>query len=341
MIRWGVPSRGGRDVATGIVACMALAACSSAAPPNSRIAMDRIPALRTPDSRFEGLRDYPFAPKFAQVPGALRIHFIDEGPRGGSVVVLLHGEPSWSYLYRKMIPALVGAGHRVIAPDLIGFGKSDKPVERSDHTYERHVEWMRSVLFDHLDLHHVTLFAQDWGGLIGLRLVAENPDRFDRVAIANTGLPTGDEAPNDAFLGWRAMSQAMPVFPTGQILQGGTVSVLPGEVMAAYDAPFPDSSYQAGPRVMPVLVPITPDDPGAEANRAAWEVLRSWSRPFVTFFSDGDRITGPWAEPFRTEVPGARGQAHQTITGAGHFLQEDKGAELAQLLLRFMSETGN
>jgi haloalkane dehalogenase len=240
-----------------------------------------------------------------------------------------------------MIPPLVAAGHRVIAPDLIGFGKSDKPVNRTDHTYERHVDWMRTLLFDRLDLHNVILFAQDWGGLIGLRVVAENPDRFDRVAIANTGLPTGDEVPNEPFLNWREMSQAMPIFPTGQILQGGTVTTLSNEVIAAYDAPFPDSTYQAAPRVMPVLVPIGPDDPAAAANRAAWEVLRSWSKPLVTLFSDGDPISRPWAQPFRTEVPGAQNQAHQTITGAGHLLQEDKGEELAQLLLRFIAETGN
>jgi haloalkane dehalogenase len=269
------------------------------------------------------------------------MHFLDEGPRDGPVVVLLHGEPSWSFLYRKMIPPIVAAGHRVIAPDLIGFGRSDKPVNRADHTYERHVDWMRTLLFDRLDLHNVTLFAQDWGGLIGLRLVAENPDRFDRVAIANTGLPTGDEAPNEPFLNWREISQVMPIFPTGQMLQRGTVGTLSDEVIAAYDAPFPDSTYQAGPRVMPVLVPIAPDDPATAANRAAWAVLRSWSKPLVTLFSDGDPITRPWARPFRTEVPGAQGQPHQTITDAGHFLQEDKGEELAQLIVRFIDETGN
>jgi haloalkane dehalogenase len=240
-----------------------------------------------------------------------------------------------------MIPPLVAAGHRVIAPDLVGFGRSDKPVNRADHTYERHVDWMRTLLFDRLDLRNVTVFAQDWGGLIGLRLVAEHPDRFDRVAIANTGLPTGDEAPNEAFLNWRESSQAMPIFPTGQILQRGTVGPLTDEAIAAYDAPFPDSTYQAGPREMPVLVPIGPDDPASAANRAAWEELRSWSKPLVTWFSDRDPVTAPWARPFRTEVPGAQDQAHQTIAGAGHFLQEDKGEELAQLILRFIAETGN
>jgi haloalkane dehalogenase len=299
--------------------------------------MEPITALRTPDARFEGLPDFPFSPRYAVVPGALRMHFVDVGPRDGGVVVLLHGEPSWSFLYREMIPVLVAGGHRVVAPDLIGFGRSDKPVDRSDHTYERHVEWVRSLLFDHLDLHGVTLFAQDWGGLIGLRLVAEDPDRFARVAIGNTGLPTGDVPPNEAFLRWREASQTMPVFAAGQIVQSATVGTLTDEVVSAYDAPFPDSSYQAGPRVMPMLVPIAPDDPAAPANRAAWETLGAWTKPFVTLFSDGDPITGPWAKRFIRDVPGARGRAHDTITGAGHFLQEDKGEELAQLLGRFIA----
>jgi haloalkane dehalogenase len=254
-------------------------------------------------------------------------------------VVLLHGEPSWSFLYRKMIPILTGQGYRVIAPDLIGFGRSDKPLERTDHTYERHVEWIRSLLFEHLEVDDLTLFAQDWGGLIGLRVVAENPQRFLRVAIGNTGLPTGDGAIGEAFLGWRAASQSRPEFRTGSILQSATVSELAPEVVAAYDAPFPDSSYEAGARVMPILVPISPDDPGAAANRAAWTELRSWSKPFVLFFSDSDPITASWAEPFRTEVPGAEGQPHQTIAGAGHFLQEDSGEELARLLVGFIEQS--
>lgn len=298
--------------------------------------MDQIPFLRTPDARFESLPDFPFAPQYGEVPGGLRMHFVDEGPTDGDVVVLLHGEPTWSFLYRKIIPILVGHGCRVIAPDLIGFGRSDKPTERDDHTYARHVEWTRSLLLDHLDLSDVTLFAQDWGGLIGLRVVAETPDRFARVAVGNTGLPTGDEPPNDAFMRWREMSQSMPVFATGELLQRATRITLSPEEVAAYDAPFPGSTYQAGARVMPLRVPITPDDPAAEANRAAWGVFRDWSKPFVTFFSDGDPITGPWRERFLSDVPGAQGQPHATVTEAGHFLQEDKGEELAGLLAGFI-----
>lgn len=301
--------------------------------------MEDIAYVRTPDGRFADLPDYPFSPQYAQVAGGLRMHYLDEGPRAESVVVLLHGEPSWSFLYRKMIPILVAQGYRVIVPDLIGFGRSDKPVERADHTYERHVEWMRSLLFDHLDLNDVTLFAQDWGGLIGLRVLAENPDRFRRVAVGNTGLPTGDETIGEAFLRWRAASQAMREFRAGQVVQNGTLTSLSAEVMAAYDAPFPDSTFQAGARVMPILVPIAPDDPASDANRAAWDVLRSWSRPFVTFFSDSDPITGPWAEPFQTNVSGAQGQPHRTITDAGHFLQEDKAEELARLLVDFVEQS--
>jgi haloalkane dehalogenase len=296
--------------------------------------------LRTPDARFEDLPDFPYAPRYARVPGGLRMHFVDEGPRDGAVVVLLHGEPSWSFLYRSMIPILVAERHRVVAPDLIGFGRSDKPVDRAAHTYQRHVQWTQSLLFDHLDLRDVTLFAQDWGGLIGLRVVAEHPGRFARIAVANTGLPTGDHAPSAAFLNWRRISQEMPEFQAGRVVQGGSVRALAPQVVAAYDAPFPDSTYQAGPRVMPVLVPIAPDDPAADANRAAWQVLRSWTKPFVTFFSDGDPVTAAWAEPLRANVPGARNQPHQTIADAGHFVQEDKGEELARLISSFVQRSG-
>lgn len=301
--------------------------------------MSQVAFIRTPDARFQNLPDYPFQPRYAEVSGGLRLHYVDEGPRDGRVMVLLHGEPSWSFLYRKMIPVLTESGYRAIAPDLIGFGRSDKPLSRGDHTYERHVEWIRALLFDHLEVTDAGLFAQDWGGLIGLRVLAENPDRFLEVAVGNTGLPTGDEPMSDAFLRWRAASQTMPQFRAGAIVQKATVSTLSDEVVAAYDAPFPDSSYQAGARVMPILVPISPDDPAAEANRAAWSVLEAWTKPFVLFFSDTDPITGPWAERFLAKVPGAAGQPHRTITQAGHFLQEDRGEELAHLLASFLAQS--
>jgi haloalkane dehalogenase len=288
---------------------------------------------------FVGLPGYGFEPNYAQVRGNLRVHYVDAGPTDAGVIVLLHGEPSWSFLYRKMIPILTDAGYRVIAPDLVGFGRSDKPDERSAHTYARHVEWMSELLFEHLDLEQITLFAQDWGGLIGLRLVAENPHRFARVAIANTGLPTGDQPLGDAFMAWLDASQAMPEFDSGAIVQRATTSRLTEEEVAAYNAPFPDATFQAGPRVMPLLVPVRPDQAGAEANRRAWARLREFDKPFLTLFSDQDPITRGWDALFIAAVPGARGQDHATIKGAGHFLQEDASEELAVRLIEFIRAT--
>lgn len=317
---------------------VALLACG-AARPEAPATLDPpavIEFLRTPDERFVGLPGYPFQPRYATIEG-LRVHYVDEGPRDAPVVVLLHGEPSWSFLYRQVIPVLADAGFRVVAPDLVGFGKSDKPVRREDYSYAAHVEWLRSLLFDHLELEAINLFVQDWGGLIGLRLVGEHPHRFARVAAANTGLPIGQQTqPGEAFMQWLEFSQNVPEFPVGQILQMGTVRELPPEVIRAYDAPFPDESYKAGARVFPVLVPITPDDPAVPANRAAWSVLARWEKPFLTLFSDRDPITAGLDEPFRSRIPGARGQPHQTIGNAGHFLQEDSPAELTAALLEFL-----
>jgi haloalkane dehalogenase len=290
--------------------------------------------VRTPDERFENLPGYPFEPHYAEVDG-LRIHYVDEGPRNGAVILMLHGEPSWSYLYRKMIPIFAAAGFRAIAPDLVGFGRSDKPVRREDYTYQRHVDWVRGLLFDALDLREINLVCQDWGGLIGLRLVGEHPDRFARVVAANTLLPTGDDPPGPAFEAWRKFSQEVPTFPTGQIINGATKTELTPEVIAAYDAPFPDDTYQAGARQFPTLVPITPDDPAAPANRAAWKSLLAFDKPFLTAFSDGDPITAAAAPRMRT-VAGAVGRVHPTIGGGGHFLQEDCGAELARVVLDFV-----
>jgi len=298
--------------------------------------------LRTPDERFRGLPGYPFAPHYALVPsgdgGLLRVHYVDEGPSDGAPVLLLHGEPSWSFLYRKMIPIIVEAGLRAVAPDFPGFGRSDKPARRQDYTYQRHVDWMEAFLLA-LDLREITLVCQDWGGLIGLRLVAAHPDRFRRIVAANTFLPTGDSPPGEAFLRWREFSQTVPEFPVGRIVKGGCVTELPAEVIAAYDAPFPDESYKAGARQFPLLVPISPDDPAAAANRKAWEVLRQWQKPFLTAFSDSDPITRGGDRAFQALVPGTKGQPHRTITGAGHFLQEDKGEELAQVVVEFVRST--
>ena len=299
--------------------------------------------LRTPDHCFDGLPDFPFEPHYAELSdrdgGTLRVHYLDEGPADGPVVVLLHGEPSWSFLYRHMIPVLTGAGLRAVAPDLVGFGRSDKPTPRGEYTFARHVAWVRELLFDHLGLTGVTLVCQDWGGLIGLRLVGEHPDRFARVVAANTFLPTGDSHPGDAFLGWLKFSQEVEPFPTGVIVNAGCVSELGTEVIAAYDAPFPDSTYSEGARQFPTLVPISPDDPAAEANRAAWTVLETFDRPFLTAFSDGDPITAGSDRVLQARIPGAAGQPHTTIEGGGHFLQEDKGPELARVVVDFIAAT--
>ena len=298
--------------------------------------------LRTPDECFRDLPGYDFQPRYLEIDdtegGSLRVHYVDEGPRDADPVLLLHGEPSWSYLYRKMIPLLTDAGHRVIAPDLVGFGRSDKPVRREDYTYARHVVWMQSVL-DQLRLEHITLVCQDWGGLIGLRLVAENPQRFARVVAANTMLPTGDHHPGDAFLKWQEFSQNTPIFPVSRIIQGGLATAADEKVLAAYDAPFPEEKYKAGARQFPVLVPTRPDDPASEDNRRAWEVLRQWDRPFLTAFSDKDPITSGGERVLRKEIPGCEGQPHTTIENAGHFLQEDQGEALAKVVIDFIAAT--
>jgi len=298
--------------------------------------------LRTPDERFAALPDFPFAPHYVTVPdgegGELRVHHLDEGPADAPPILLMHGEPSWCFLYRKMIPVLVDAGYRAVAPDLIGFGRSDKPSKRDDYTYQRHVDWMTAWL-DAVDLRDATFVGQDWGGLIGLRLVAGQPDRFARVVAANTFLPTGDRPPGDAFLAWQRFSQETPEFTVGQIVNGGCTTELPPEVIAAYDAPFPEESYKEGARQFPVLVPTSPDDPAAGPNREAWEVLRAWTKPFLCAFSDHDPITAGADRVMRRDIPGCEGQPHTTIEGGGHFLQEDRGEELARVVADFVRTT--
>lgn len=289
--------------------------------------------LRTPEERFENLSDYPFAPNYKIVDG-LRVHYVDEGPAEGEVVLLLHGEPSWSYLYRKMIPVFAKAGHRAVAPDLIGFGKSDKLTEPGDYTYQRHIDWMWDWL-QQADLQNITLFCQDWGALIGLRLVAAHPERFARVVVANGTLPTGHM--NQAFKAWLTFSQKVPIFPVGIILQGATTTFLPKAVINAYKAPFPSEKYKAGARVFPLLVPSYPEHPEAEVNKEAWEALRTFDKPFLTAFGDGDPIMRGADKKFQEQVPGAQGQPHTIVPGAGHFLQEDKGEELARITLEFMA----
>jgi haloalkane dehalogenase len=298
--------------------------------------------LRTPDERFAGLADFPFEPHYVEVPdgegGRLRIHYVDENPKGAETVLLMHGEPTWSYLYRKMIPVIVKAGHRAVAPDLAGFGRSDKPADRNDYTYQRHVDWMQAWL-ERVGLGRITLVGQDWGGLIGLRLVAQNPDRFSRVVVANTGLPTGDMPITEAFLNWRKFSRETPQFDVGAIITMGCLTPPGKEAIAAYNAPFPDETYKEGARIFPSLVPIEPDDPAAPANRKAWEALSRFEKPFLTAFSDGDPITAGGDAIFRDRVPGARGRPHTTIRGGGHFLQEDRGPEFAGVIVEFIAKT--
>lgn len=299
--------------------------------------------LRTSDERFAGLAVEPA--HYAHVgfgDESVRMAYVDVAPASSSgtepapVVVLMHGEPTWSYLYRTMIPVLAGAGLRVVAPDMVGFGRSDKPTEVADHTYARHVSSMRSLLVDHLALSGATLVGQDWGGLIGLRLATENPGLFDRVVAANTGLPTGDHGMPDIWWAMRRAMETAPVLDVGRAVAAGCVRGLSDADRAGYDAPFPDESYKAGPRAMPGLVPVSTDDPATEANRAAWGVLAAWEQPFLVAFSDSDPITGAMADVFRKVVPGTRAVVHPTIERAGHFLQEDAGPELARAVADFV-----
>jgi haloalkane dehalogenase len=292
--------------------------------------------LRTPDEAFAGLADYPFAPRYLTIADMatgvpLRLHYLDEGPADAAPILLMHGEPTWSYLYRHFVPPLVAAGHRVVAPDLIGFGKSDKPAARSDYTYERHVEWMSRWLTT-LDLSGITLFCQDWGGLIGLRLVAAFPDRFARLVIANTGLPIGTGW-SEGFRAWLDFSQRVETFPVGFIVNGGSTRELTAAEIAAYDAPFPDETYKEGARQFPTLVPVTPDHASVAENKAAWDVLSRFDRPVVTCFSDRDQVTAGGERVFIERIPGARDQPHCIVAGAGHFLQEDAPDALVRIIL--------
>jgi haloalkane dehalogenase len=295
--------------------------------------------VRTDDARFERLSDYDYAPNYLDVDdtegGRLRLHYVDAGSPSGETIVCLHGEPTWGYLYRRMTRVFVEGSCRVVLPDLIGFGRSDKPLSGDDYTYARHVRWVRSAL-DALNLDGFTLVCHDWGGLIGLRLVGEEPDRFRRVVVMNTGLPTGKERVSDAFLQWREQSQAMPVFPVGALIDGACCNRLDAATIAAYNAPFPDESYKAGVRRFPLLVPISPEDPASEANSRAWEVLRTFDRPFLTIFSDHDPLSKGGEKVFQRRVPGAHDRPHVLVKDGGHFLQEDKSDEVASTIVAFM-----
>lgn len=297
--------------------------------------------LRTPEERFADLPDFGWEPRYGDVPdqegGTLRMAYAEAGD--GPPVLLLHGEPSWSFLYRTVMRVLVGNGLRAIAFDLVGFGRSDKPAEVGDHSYARHVEWVRALAFDVLDLRDVTLVGQDWGGLIGLRIAAEHPERFTRLVAANTGLPTGDFEMPESWWRFRRSIESSKTLDIGRYVQSGCQTVLPDDVRAAYEAPFPGEEYKAGPRAMPLLIPTRPDDPAAAANRAAWNRLGEWNKPFLSAFSDKDPITGAMAEIFARLIPGAKDRRHPTIEGAGHFLQEDAGERLGKEIAVFIRET--
>lgn len=299
--------------------------------------------VRTPDDRFADLDGFGYEPHYADVPDGdgdtLRMAWVEDGPVGGETVLLLHGEPSWSYLYRTMIPPLVAAGLHVVAPDLVGFGRSDKPTAIADHSYARHVEWVRSLVFDVLDLQAVTLVGQDWGGLIGLRLAAEHPDRVVRIVASNTGLPTGDQDMPEVWHRFRRAMQDSPEIDVARFVAGGCRRGLSDAARTAYDAPFPDASFQAGPRAMPGLVPYRPDDPAGEANRAAWATLASSPTPMLVAFGDSDPITGGMAPVLTKAMAGAQGIEHPVITEAGHFLQEDAGPDLAAAIVDFVRAT--
>lgn len=291
--------------------------------------------LRTPEARFERLPNYAFTPNYIEID-EMRMHFVDEGPRDADPILMMHGEPTWSYLYRHMIPICVAAGHRVIAPDLIGFGKSDKPTSTEDYSYAQHMRWMQKFI-DKLELNNITLVCQDWGSLLGLRLAAENESRFKAIVVGNGMLPTGEEQVPKAFKIWKAFALNSPWFPIARIVNSGSFKQLSKDEMRAYDAPFPSRKYKAGARAFPALVPVTPDNPASQANKDAWKVLEKWDKPFLTTFSNGDPITRGGDRFMQKRVPGSVGQDHITLKG-GHFLQEDSSAEFAAAVNKLLDK---
>jgi haloalkane dehalogenase len=311
----------------------------SATPPDDRFTTPGgIEYARTPDERFVGLDDFPYEPRYVEVDG-LRMAYVDVGDRDAPTLLLMHGEPTWSYLYRRMIPLLVDAGYRCVAPDLIGFGRSDKPTRQDDYTYARHVAWVESFV-EAVDLHDIVLFAQDWGGLIGLRVVTASPDRFRAVCAANTALPVG-ESMGDGFATWLEISQQFDFTQTGDLMAGAMrARELTESEKAAYGAPFPTPAHTAGAIAFPRLVPVTPDHDGVEENRAAWDVLRQWTKPFLTLWCPDDFVLGALHPTFTEAIPGAEGQPHQTFQPGGHFLQDDRGEDVATALIDWLAELG-
>jgi haloalkane dehalogenase len=297
--------------------------------------------LRTPANCFEAIPNYTFPENHHVIDAksGMRMHYVDLKPdeKSKGIILMLHGEPSWSFLYREMINMAVAQGYRVVAPDLIGFGKSDKPIDPDCYTYANHLAWLRSLI-SALALEEINLLCQDWGGLLGLRLVAEQPDKYSSVVAANTFLPTGDQGANDAFKQWQHFSQTVPIFPVGDVLQKATVTELPRDVINAYNAPFPTEKHKAGVRKFPLLVPISSDNPETENNRKAWKVLEKFEKPFLTVFGDSDPITAGAEKIFQKKVPGCHQQSHKILKGGGHFLQEDVGEDLITAALAFYEE---
>lgn len=290
---------------------------------------------RVPEIRFQNLKDYHFDPNYTIVH-ELRMHYVDEGNKAANPILLLHGEPSWSYLYRHIIPKCATAGYRVIAPDLIGFGKSDKPKRIKDYSYQGHIDWMTEFI-KNLDLNQITLFGQDWGALIGLRLAAENEDRFASIIISNGMLLTGDQKIPLAIKLWRYFVLLSPCLPIDRIVNFGCLKKLDKEERYAYKAPFPSSKFKAGVRAFPKLVPVTTQDPATQANRNAWEVLEKWKKPFLTVFSDNDPFTRDGNKHLQQRIPGAKNQKHLTLKG-GHFIQEDAGETLAKIIIQLVKK---
>jgi haloalkane dehalogenase len=293
---------------------------------------DIMKILQTPEFRFYDLKDYPFQSHFINING-LQMHYLDEGPTNAAPVLLLHGVPTWSYLYRHIIKIIAAAGNRVIVPDLIGFGKSDKPDKKSDHSYKSHIEWIKTFI-DLLHLKNIILFGQDWGSLIGLRIAAEQPDRFAGIIISNGMLPTGEQKIHYTFKIWKFIARFSPLLPVDLVISSGMTGLLDKEEKRAYRAPFPSSKYKTAIRAMPNLVPVSFNDLQSQANREAWIELGKWEKPFLTAFSNGDPITRGGDKYLQERIPGASGQNHITLTG-GHFIQEDKSVELADIIVRF------